>query len=84
VAAHRFWVELNDTFVEGFVHKDSLPNDIWDFDKRHHMLKGFRTKLQFQMGHSIRVRVIKADIKNARADFIPADPGNLLAKQGRG
>lgn len=84
VAAHGFWVELEDTFVEGFVHKDSLPNDIWDFDKRHHMLKGFRTKLQFQMGHSIRVRVVKADIKNARADFIPADPGNLLAKQGRG
>jgi len=84
VAQHGFWVELEDCFVEGFVSKDTLPNDIWDYDKRQHMLKGFRSKLQFQMGHRVRVRVIRADIKNARADFIPADPGNLLAKQGRG
>lgn len=73
VAAHGFWVELDNTFVEGFVHKDSLPNDIWDYDKRHHILNGFRSKKRFQMGDCVRVRVLKADIRNARADFILAD-----------
>jgi ribonuclease R len=73
VAAHGFWVELDKIFVEGFVHKDTLPKDIWDYDKRHHTLKGFHSKMHFQMGHAVRIRVLKADITNARADFALAN-----------
>ncbi|RKY55493.1 MAG: ribonuclease R, partial [Candidatus Neomarinimicrobiota bacterium] len=40
VAPHGFWVELENIFVEGFVRKDTLSSDIWEYDKRHHQLIG--------------------------------------------
>lgn len=73
VAQHGFWVELHEIFVEGFVHIDTLKNDIWDYDKKKHILKGLRTKTRYQMGEKVNVRVIRTDIKRARADFEIAD-----------
>ena len=69
VAPHGFWVELNDIFIEGFVRKDSLGSDLWDFDKRHHLLKGLRSNKSYQMGDNVTVRVVKVDVKRSRADF---------------
>jgi ribonuclease R len=69
VAVHGFWVELDTIFVEGFVRKDTLDKDMWDFDKRHHQLKGLRSGIKYRMGDSVTVRVVKIDMKNARADF---------------
>ena len=69
VSQYGFWVELQDVFVEGFVHTDTLKNDIWDYDKRKHILKGLRSKTRFQMGDHVRVRVLRTDIKKAQADF---------------
>ncbi len=73
VAQHGFWVELKDIFVEGFVHIDTLKKDIWDYDKKKHILKGLRTKTRHRMGDDVTVRVIRTDIKRARADFEIAD-----------
>lgn len=69
VAPHGFWVELENIFVEGFVRKDTLGSDLWDYDKRHHQLKGLRSKKNYRMGDKLKVRVVKADVKRARADF---------------
>ena len=69
VASHGFWVELEDVFVEGFVRKESLGSDIWDYDKRHHQLNGLRNKKSYRMGDKLKVRVVKVDIKRGQADF---------------
>lgn len=69
VAPGGFWVELDNIFVEGFVHKDSLPNDFWDFNTKHYQLIGMRTKKAYSLGDHINVRVVKIDIQRARADF---------------
>jgi ribonuclease R len=69
VAPHGFWVELENIFVEGFVRKDSLGSDNWDYDKKHHQLLGIRTKRTFRMGDKVNVRVVKVDIKRGQADF---------------
>ena len=69
VAPHGFWVELENIYVEGFVRKDTLEPDMWDFDKRRHQLKGLRSNKSYRMGDRIRVRVVKVDVKRARADF---------------
>jgi ribonuclease R len=70
VAPHGFWVELEDVFVEGFVRKDTLGPDLWDYDKRHHQLKGLRSNKSYRMGDKVTVKVVKVDVKQARADFI--------------
>ncbi|MEA2077604.1 MAG: ribonuclease R [Candidatus Marinimicrobia bacterium] len=69
VSPHGFWVELENIFVEGFVRKDSLSSDIWDFDKRHHKLTGLRSKQIYRMGDKLNVRVVKVDVKKGKADF---------------
>ncbi len=69
VAAGGFWVELDNVFVEGFVRKDSLPNDFWDFDPKRFQLIGLRTKKVYSLGQKVNVRVIKIDIQRGRADF---------------
>jgi ribonuclease R len=62
-------VELENVFVEGFVRKDSLGSDMWDYDKRHNQLTGLRTKKSYRMGDKLDVRVVKVDIKRGQADF---------------
>lgn len=69
VAPHGFWVELDDIFIEGFVRKDTLESDMWDFDKRQHRLTGLRSKKTYRMGDAVTVQVVKTDVKRARADF---------------
>jgi len=71
VAPHGFWVELRDIFVEGFVRSDALGSDIWDFDKRRQILKGFHTKKTYRIGDPLRVQILRADIKNQRIDLEP-------------
>ena len=69
VASHGFWIELENVFVEGFVRKETLSSDIWEYDKRHHQLIGLRKKKNYRMGDRLDVRVVKVDIKRGQADF---------------
>lgn len=69
VAPGGFWVELENIFVEGFVRRDTLGSDIWDYDKKHHQLIGLRSHQSYRLGDKLNVRVVKIDIKRARADF---------------
>lgn len=69
VARHGFWVAINDIFVEGFVPVRTLPNDVWDFSKRHHSMKGLRSGTTYRMSDQVTIRVIKVDVEHAQADF---------------
>ena len=64
-----FWVELENIFVEGYVRKDSLPSDIWDYDKKHHQIKGLRSGTTYRLGDKLNVRVVKINMTRAQADF---------------
>ncbi len=69
VSPGGFWVELENIFVEGYVRRDSLPSDIWDYEKKYHQLSGLRSGEKYRLGDKLNVRVVKINMSRAQADF---------------
>ena len=60
------FVELDNT-IEGYVYKETLPNDRYIFDQVRYMLVGKRNK--FMLGDRLNVKVVKVDINTRHIDF---------------
>jgi len=63
------FAEINDTKSEGMIRLSSLKNDFFVLDDKHHILRGQRTKKTYRLGDSVRVKVVRADIKRKSIDF---------------
>lgn len=62
VTKFGFFVELNEVFVEGLVHKDSLPTDKYVFDENGYYLRGERTKVRYRIGDPVRVVIEEVNV----------------------
>lgn len=69
VTAFGLFVELNDLFIDGLVHVSTLNNDYYQFDSKRHRLTGERSKQQFHLGDTVRVKVKHIDIDEKEIDF---------------
>ena len=70
-----FFVELQDYFVEGLVHVQTLTDDYYEYVERAHLLRGRRTQRIFRLGDPLRVRVVGTDPVRRRIDFqVVAEP----------
>jgi ribonuclease R len=75
------FVELAELYVDGLVHITGLGNDYYQFDPAHHRLIGERTRRVFRLGDAVRVRVVRADLDEAKIDFeLTAEPRKRTAK----
>jgi ribonuclease R len=72
------FVLLEDPFVEGMIHKDTLDDDFYQFDDQHMIFFGRRKRRTFRMGDKVRVRVARADIDLRIVDFELLEGGNAL------
>ncbi len=54
-------VQLNDFFIEGFLHVSALDDDYYIFDDKTYRLTGRRTKKVFSLGKKITVRIERVD-----------------------
>ncbi len=63
-----FFVRLQQTGVEGLVHRDRLPGR-WDFEEVFFRLRSKRTGKCFQVGDRVRVQVAGANISTGQIDF---------------
>jgi ribonuclease R len=63
------FVQLDDPFVEGMIHKDTMNDDTYEFNEERMVFAGKRKKRTFQMGDAVRVRVARADIDQRMIDF---------------
>jgi len=63
--------------AEGLVPLDSLPDDIYRYDKASHTLAGRRPGRSFRLGDRVRVAVARVDLDRRSLDF------RLLAEGGR-
>jgi ribonuclease R len=70
------FVELAEIYVDGLVHISSLGNDYYHFDPAKQRLLGERTRQSYRLGDSVRVRVMRANLDDAKLDF------ELVAKTG--
>jgi ribonuclease R len=73
VTSFGIFVELTDIYVDGLVHVSALGNDYYHFDPAKHRLSGSRTRKSYRLGDTMRVRVVRVDLDEARIDLEPVD-----------
>ncbi len=67
VTSFGLFAELHNT-VEGFLPIETLPDDYYDFNEKHFLLKG--TKNVFRLGEEIKVKVAAVDWGARRTQFL--------------
>ena len=60
---------MGPTQVEGLVHVSSLNDDWYEYRSRQNRLVGRKTRRVYQLGDSVRVRVIKVDVLRNQIDL---------------
>lgn len=63
------YVEIIENKCEGMVRLMDIPGDYYLFDEKFHCVIGKRKKKKFEMGQTVRVQVIKADMGKRQLDF---------------
>lgn len=64
-----FWVELDDTPVEGFVKPSLTLDDAFVMDASGVRLVGRRTRRRFTLGDPVEITVARVDVPAREADF---------------
>jgi ribonuclease R len=80
------FVMLNDFFVEGLIHVTSLGNDYYHSEHGGLRLSGERTGHSFGLGDTLKVRISRVDVEEARVDLQlvddqPSDTSKRPARQ---
>ena len=70
-AVTRFgvFVELDDLFVEGLVHINSLGQDYFHYDQAQQRLIGERTQAAYHLGDYLQVIVARVDLDERKVDL---------------
>jgi ribonuclease R len=79
VKRNGFFVELLEHFVEGFVPVETIWDDYYVLNRRHHCLIGETTRKVYRLGDRLRVRVDKVNPHRHLIDFSPV----ISAKRSR-
>lgn len=69
VVPFGLFVELTDVYVEGLVHVTSLTRDYYTLDVARHCLVGERTRTEYALGETLRVRVASVNLEDRKIDF---------------
>jgi ribonuclease R len=69
VTAFGFFVLLDEVFVEGLVHVNSLEDDYYEFREEEYSLVGSRKGRRFRLGDRVRVEVARLDREERHVDF---------------
>ncbi len=64
-----FFVQLLNPVAEGFVHKDTIGDDVYFFDEDKMMLYGRRKRRMFRIGDPVIVKIVLADVERRRTDM---------------
>jgi len=72
VTSFGVFVLLDDVFVEGLIHVNSLTDDYYSLREHEYALIGERTGRRFRLGDSLRVQVSRVDRLERKIDFILA------------
>jgi ribonuclease R len=67
-----FFVELEDSLVQGLVHVSRLTDDFYVFDEEQQRFRGRRNRRVHKLGDRIEIVVDKVDRLKRQVDFVPA------------
>lgn len=69
IMGRGMFVELTETKCEGMVLLESMTDDHYEFDENRFLVQGRRTGKQYQMGDSVEIRVVRANLAKRTLDF---------------
>lgn len=89
VTSFGVFVLLDEVYVEGLVHISELGKDYFHFRKDIQAIVGEKSGTRYQLGDSLTVRVVRADLESSKIDFQlvterQADAGKPAPKAARG
>lgn len=73
VSSFGFFVQLDDIYVDGLVHVNTLRDDYYVFNHVRHQLIGERTKKLYSLGLPVKVVVAKVNVDERKIDFSLVD-----------
>lgn len=69
VAEFGFWVEIPENGAEGLIKLRDLTDDSYLYDAKNHAVFGTRHGKQFQLGDTVKIKVMKANLIQKQLDF---------------
>jgi ribonuclease R len=63
------FVEVPEPFVEGFISRDTMMDDFYEFDEDRMIFFGRRKRRHFKIGDKLKVRLLRADLDKRQIDF---------------
>ena len=73
VTSFGLFVLLDEVFVEGLVHVNSMMDDYYAFQESSYRLVGERSRRSFRLGDRLAVRVSRIDKEERFIDFVMVD-----------
>lgn len=70
VTAYGIYVELEETFIEGFVQMTNMQDDFYIYDEATYSMTGRHTGRQVRLGDRVEIRVESVNLEKREIDFI--------------
>ena len=64
------YIEITENKCEGLVKVSSIKDDHYIFDEKKYALIGNRTKVGYQLGKKVKIKIQRADLERKQMDFI--------------
>ena len=70
------YVEIEPTKIEGMVALRDIRNDFFEFDQDHYRIVGKRSRIVYNLGDSVRIRVKKTNLEQKLLDYELVEAGD--------
>jgi ribonuclease R len=64
------YIEISENKCEGLVKISSIKDDHYIFDEKKYALIGHRTKISYQLGQKVKIKIQRADLERKQMDFV--------------
>jgi len=79
-----FFVELDDTHIEGMVPMREMTDDFYDFDPEEFTITGRRMHRVYTLGDKVEVRMARGDLARKQIDFELVNEGDVGGRKDGG
>jgi ribonuclease R len=76
VQSYGFFVQIEDSLVEGLVHVSSLKDDWYEYRPRHNCLVGRKNRTAYRLGDRVEVEVKSVDYYRQQIDLVTVHGGS--------
>lgn len=76
VQSYGFFVQIEDSLVEGLVHVSSLKDDWYEYRSRHSCLVGRKNRIAYRLGDQVEVEVKSVDYYRQQIDLVTVRGGS--------